>query len=127
MVKKYKICLLIDDNPLDNYTHELLIYKTNFANDVVALESGEEALLALKTGSIKPDVIFLDINMPVMNGFEFLEKYAKLDLNKESVKIFTLSSSLNPLDIDRANQSPYISKYIQKTLTEEKLQELMKF
>ena len=127
MVTKYKICLLIDDNPLDNYTHELLIHKTNFANDVVALESCEEALLALKTGSIKPDVIFLDINMPVMNGFEFLEKYAKLDLNKERVKIFTLSSSLNPLDIDRANQSPYISKYIQKTLTEEKLQELMKF
>src|SRR4051812_28038502 len=80
MITPFQIWLLIDDNPLDNYINSLLIQKNNFASEVIALESSEEALFELQVGTIKPDVIFLDINMPVLNGFEFLAKYAKLDI-----------------------------------------------
>lgn len=118
----FQTCLLIDDNPLDNYINTLMIQRTNFANNVIALESSEEALIELKMGTIKPDIIFLDINMPVLNGFEFLAKYASLDINKDNTKIFVLSSSLNPSDLYRALNTLYVTNFIEKTLNTEKLQ-----
>ena len=125
MSTSFQTCLLIDDNPLDNYINTKLIQNVNFANEVLAFESPVDALLALKEGNIKPDVIFLDINMPTMNGFEFLREYANLHISKDNIKLCVLSSSINPEDEDRAIRSPYVTKYIQKNLKEEKLQELM--
>ena len=124
MITPFQTCLLIDDNSLDNYINSLLIQKHNFASEVIALESSEEALFELKVGTIKPDVIFLDINMPVLNGFEFLAKYANLDIQKDNAKIFVLSSSLNPADLYRAINTPYVSNFIEKTLNGDKLQEI---
>ncbi len=125
MSTSFQTCLLIDDNPLDNYINTKLIQNVNFANEVLAFESPVDALFALKEGNIKPDVIFLDINMPVMNGFEFLMEYASLNITKDNIKLCVLSSSINPEDEDRALRSPYVTKYIQKNLKEEKLQELL--
>ena len=125
MSTSFQTCLLIDDNPLDNYINTKLIQNVNFANEVLAFESPVDALLALKEGNIKPDVIFLDINMPTMNGFEFLREYANLHISKDNIKVCVLSSSINPEDEDRAIRSPYVTTYIQKNLKEEKLQELM--
>ena len=125
MSTSFQTCLLIDDNPLDNYINTKLIQNVNFANEILAFESPVDALLALKEGNIKPDVIFLDINMPVMNGFEFLMEYANLHISKDNIKVCVLSSSINPEDEDRAIRSPYVTTYIQKNLKEEKLQELM--
>ena len=125
MSTSFQTCLLIDDNPLDNYINTKLIQNVNFANEVLAFESPVDALLALKEGNIKPDVIFLDINMPVMNGFEFLREYANLHISKDNIKVCVLSSSINPEDEDSAIRSPYVTTYIQKNLKEEKLQELM--
>ena len=124
MITPFQTCLLIDDNPLDNYINSLLIQKNNFASEVISLESSEEALFELKIGTIKPDVIFLDINMPVLNGFEFLAKYAKLDIKKGNTKIFVLSSSLNPADLYRAVNTPYVTNFIEKTLNGDKLLEI---
>lgn len=125
MITSFQTCLLIDDNPLDNYINTRLIRKLNFAIEVIAFESPVEALTALKNGYIKPDVIFLDINMPGMSGFEFLMEYENLQITKDKIKLCVLSSSINPEDEDRAIQSPYVTKYIQKNLKEEKLQELI--
>ena len=125
MSTSFQTCLLIDDNPLDNYINTKLIQNVNFANEILAFESPVDALLALKEGNIKPDVIFLDINMPTMNGFEFLREYANLHISKDNIKLCVLSSSINPEDEDRAIRSPYVTTYIQKNLKEEKLQELM--
>ena len=125
MSTSFQTCLLIDDNPLDNYINTKLIQNVNFANEILAFESPVDALLALKEGNIKPDVIFLDINMPTMNGFEFLREYANLHISKDNIKVCVLSSSINPEDEDRAIRSPYVTTYIQKNLKEEKLQELM--
>ena len=124
MITPFQTCLLIDDNPLDNYINSLLIQKNNFASEVISLESSEEALFELKIGTIKPDVLFLDINMPVLNGFEFLAKYANLDIQKDNTKIFVLSSSLNPADLYRAINTPYVTNFIEKTLNRDKLLEI---
>jgi CheY-like chemotaxis protein len=118
-------CLLIDDNPLDNFINTLLIMKTEFASEVVSFESAKEALLKLGDGTLKPDIIFLDLNMPVMNGFQFLIEYANLNIIKENTKLFVLSTSLNPADLHRAEHSPYVTKFIEKTLTWDKLQAII--
>ena len=125
MSTSFQTCLLIDDNPLDKYINTKLIQNVNFAYEILAFESPVDALLALKEGNIKPDVIFLDINMPTMNGFEFLREYANLHISKDNIKVCVLSSSINPEDEDSAIRSPYVSNYIQKNLKEEKLQELI--
>jgi len=70
-------------------------------------------------------VIFLDISMPLLNGFEFLEEYGKLNINKNGVKIFMLTSSLDPSDEKRASENKYLTSYIQKPLTMQVLDKLL--
>lgn len=70
--------MLIDDNKVDNFFHERIIKKNDVAETIIIKESGEEALMHLNTNEIlKPDVIFLDINMPGMSGWEFIEEYIR--------------------------------------------------
>jgi CheY-like chemotaxis protein len=125
MITPFSNCLLIDDNPLDNFINTLLIMKTEFASEVISFESGKEALQKLGDGTLKPDIIFLDLNMPVMDGFQFLIEYANLSIIKDNTKLFVLSTSLNPADLHRAEHSPYVTKFIEKTLTWDKLQAII--
>lgn len=120
MNARFHTCLLIDDNPLENFINANLILRGNFANEVIASESTEEALNLIRKQAVRPDVIFLDIRMPVMDGFKFLKEYAKIDPN-DNIRIFMLSSSCNPRDIANAENSKYVTKFIQKPLTSEKL------
>lgn len=126
MNARFHTCLLIDDNPLENFINANLILRGNFADEVMAFESTEEALNLIRNQAIHPDVIFLDIRMPVMDGFKFLREYAKIDAN-DNTTIFMLSSSCNPRDIANATNSKYITKFIQKPLTSEKLSEQQSF
>src|SRR4051812_10225596 len=104
MNARFHTCLLIDDNPLENFINANLILRGNFADEVIAVESTEEALNLILEHAIHPNVIFLDIRMPVMDGFKFLKEYAKID-SKENTEIFMLSSSCNPRDIENAENS----------------------
>src|SRR5476649_1421687 len=99
MTVSYNTCLLIDDNYIDNFVTRKLLESSKFAENIVVKQSPAEAIQALREGSVKPDVIFLDIRMPLMNGFEFLDEYDKLTIDKTGVKIFLLSSSFDPTDI----------------------------
>ena len=120
----YKICLLIDDNYIDNFVTRRILESGNFAEQVIVRQSPAEAMQSLKEGSIKPDVIFLDIRMPLMSGFEFLQEYDKLDEDAKGAKIFMLSSSLDPTDIKRSGENKYITQFINKPLTHKILEEL---
>lgn len=120
-------CLLIDDNPLDNYINSKILERNNFADDILISQYPEDVLNSLKDGSLHPDVIFLDIRMPVCDGFQFLNEYAKIDFDKKNTKIFILSSSIDPSDLDRAANNKYVTKYITKALSSEVLASLSKY
>jgi len=120
----FKTCLLIDDNYIDNFVTRKILQNSNFAETIVVVRSADEAIVSLREGSVKPDVIFLDVRMPVMSGFEFLDEYDKIDIYKEDIKIFMLSSSLDPLDLRKSSDNKYISQFIHKPLTQKVLEEL---
>jgi CheY-like chemotaxis protein len=132
-MKKYKnlnCILLIDDDEITNYLNKMLIKNTETEVHVHTALNGLHALKFL-TGSNDseakkscpvPDLIFLDINMPRMNGWEFLEEYNKLEeMNKAGVIIAMLTSSSNVDDIYTARQEFHLKEYIYKPLTSEKL------
>ncbi len=120
----FKTCLLIDDNYIDNFVTRKTLEGSNFAKEIVILRSANDAITSLKNGQVQPDVIFLDIRMPLMSGFEFLDEYEKIDINKDDIKIFMLSSSLDPLDMRKSSDNKYITQFIHKPLTQKALEEL---
>jgi CheY-like chemotaxis protein len=125
MNKKLKCIMLIDDNPDDNFYHERVIRKSESAEKVIAMTDAAEALKFLQsqtTEEPKPDLIFLDINMPGMNGIEFLYEYGKL-ANRAVVVMLTTSE--NPDDKQRASATKAISDFRTKPLSKEMLGEIV--
>jgi CheY-like chemotaxis protein len=120
----FETCLLIDDNYIDNFVTRKILEASNFCENIVVVRSAGEAIKSLSEGLVKPDAIFLDVRMPLMSGFEFLEEYDKIDMDKENIKIFMLSSSLDPLDLRKSSDNKYITQFIHKPLTQKALEEL---
>src|SRR5688500_247546 len=126
---KCKNVLLVDEDQIDNFINERMILSTNFADEVTVKFSAMAALdhlRALKKEDAEfPAIIFLDLNMPIMDGFGFLDEVAKdNELSKHIVsksKIIVLSSSISPADIDRASANPFVFKYLNKPLSEKYL------
>jgi|ERR1043166_2888849 CheY-like chemotaxis protein len=127
MKKKLKCILLVDDNNDDNFFHKIIIKKADVAESIQVAENGLEALEFLKKeGQIIPELIFLDINMPKMNGWEFLEEYGKLDPKcKARITIMMLTTSANPDDIEKARHIQDVTGFRTKPLTEEMLSEII--
>ncbi|MEZ0610074.1 response regulator [Fibrella sp. WM1] len=130
MKKNLSCVLLIDDDPDDNYIHQLVIDDWGRCDAVRVAESGPDALAYLNDSAspdyIRPEVILLDINMPGMNGFEFLEEYHQLPENlKSNVVVMMLTTSLNPADVNRAGQYNEVTGYRNKPLTKAMLEEVV--
>lgn len=122
---KYQLCLLIDDNYIDNMINRKIIENEFFAQKVIVSESAEDALENLKNGVYKPDVIFLDVRMPQMNAFEFLREYEKLKVDENHAPmIYILTSSLDPFDHRKVMESRYVTQFLYKPLTHQKLDEI---
>lgn len=118
---RYQIAMLIDDNELDNFINKKLIESENFATKVLIHASAQSALEELKknTGdkSALPDIIFLDIMMPHMDGFGFLEEFNKLpEAARGQSKIIMLSTSESFKDLNKANQDKNVYKFLNKPL-----------
>ncbi len=117
--------MLIDDNEIDIFITKRLLEFNNFSHSICSACSGRDALDQLKNHENLPDVIFLDLNMPVLNGFRFLKELSKLpDSVKKSVQVVVLTSSENKKDMKRATENPVVVKYISKPLTHEKIKDL---
>ncbi|MCW3127281.1 MAG: chemotaxis protein CheY [Bacteroidetes bacterium] len=115
--------MLVDDNPHDNFFHERAI-KANDAGDIVLTkESAADALECLRSDTDPhSDLIFLDINMPGMNGWEFLRAYSELDKTvQEQNIIIMLTTSEHPEDLKKTDKWNFVSDYITKPLTKEKM------
>jgi CheY-like chemotaxis protein len=125
MPNRFKTCLLIDDNYIDNFVTRKILESSNFADEIIVSDSAPAAIDFLREGEVKPDVIFLDIRMPMMGGFEFLQEFDKLNIEgKKDVKIFMLSSSLDPTDMRKSTNNKYITQFIHKPLTQKALDEI---
>jgi CheY-like chemotaxis protein len=130
MNKKLKCIMLVDDNPDDNFFHTRVIKKCNAAVLVVGKQNGRDALDYLKseahTNDEHPDLIFLDINMPGMNGWEFLEEYNKLEKEfKSKVVVIMLTTSYNPDDKLKVKAMNVAYDFKTKPLTKEMLDEVI--
>lgn len=124
-MQKLNCILLVDDDDITNFVHESLLEEADVTEEILVAKNGQEALNLLtqrfEESKEYPALIFLDINMPVMNGFEFLEKYQRLDESiKQSVHIVVLTTSLNIRDIERTRDTG-IADFLNKPLTYEKL------
>ena len=133
-MKKLNSILLVDDNPAENYYNKFIINELCFCNHIIVVGNGLKALEYLQkswqqnqTGSFpRPELIFLDINMPCMNGFEFLEEYKKLDQEfKSKIIIVMLVNSFDPDDRAKALQTKEVKEFFYKPLTHELIHQLL--
>jgi len=130
MKKAVKCALFIDDDKATNYIHKFIANKLSCFECVEIVSSAKEGLEYLKNAEIGenrvPDFIFLDINMPAMNGWDFLNNINEQSLTiKNKVKIFMLSSSSRSTDINKAKQYKLVSGFITKPLTENVLNDVV--
>jgi len=123
MSKKLKSVLLLDDNLATNYFHKKIIEKSNSVERVLEFRSGINALKYLEQDGIEPpELIMVDINMPIMSAWEFLEKLQKLKKeSKIKTKVILLSTSLSPADKEKADKIPLIKEVLLKPLTKDSI------
>src|SRR3954462_10243255 len=128
-VRTIDLVMLVDDNDTDNFISKRIVEITKFAKRVEVKNSGKSALDYLKENQSSaedlPNIIFLDINMPIVDGFVFLcefEKFSEVVRNK--CKVIILSSSDNKRDIDKIVNNNHVIKFITKPLTEVALDEI---
>jgi len=126
---KVDLVMLVDDNDTDNFLSKKVIEHAHFAHKIVIKNTGKSALEYLDENKELPerlpDIIFLDINMPIVDGFVFLFEYENFPVQiHEKCKVVILSSSNNRRDINRFLNNRFVTQFISKPLNEKALLEL---
>ena len=131
MNKQIDHILLVDDDFDDNYIHKMVINNTGLVKEVELANDGSEALEVLQGlwsqpyQPARPNIIFLDINMPKMNGWEVLNALNEMGEKDNRSMVVMLSTSQTPEDKQKAMAYPFVQGYLQKPLTEEALAEVV--
>jgi CheY-like chemotaxis protein len=131
--RKHRAVMLIDDNEIDNLINQKMIEAANISEHIFMHSGAKSAIEFLKNiekvgedaRHVLPEVIFLDIDMPLMDGFQFLDEFDKLtEATKEHCKIVMLTSSINPQDVNKSHKYSAVKQYINKPLTQKNLEKL---
>jgi len=124
--------LVIDDDPLNNLICRTVIARVSKGAQIKTFTKPEEGMSFIEAGDLeinteKPAILFLDINMPTMTGWEFLQYFEKLDeATKNKIKVFILSSSVDERDIERAESNKYVVDYLVKPLRMDAVDKILK-
>lgn len=129
-MKQVGIIFIVDDDKIYRYTTEKYIELLKLAKEVRTYSDGEEALNSIKenvnNADKLPDIILLDVNMPIMDGWDFIEEYTSLNPSPvKKITLYMVSSSIDERDRDRALKIAQITDYIVKPITEEYLIKLI--
>ncbi|RYC50459.1 response regulator [Flagellimonas olearia] len=121
---------IVDDDPIHLFGMKVLMKRLDFSNEVLVFQNGQEAidglLDRLGAGKPLPSVIFLDLNMPIKDGWGFLDDFVKIPHhNREKVTIYVVSSSIHPHDQERAKNYEVVGNYIIKPLNEQELKQVL--
>jgi len=126
--------LCVDDDPITLMLCKKVIIKSSFSNEIITSQNGEEALSYFNT--IKntdnknkriphPQLIFLDLNMPVMGGWEFLDHFNSQEFAEFStIKVIVLSSTIDPEDLEKSKQYPMVVDFLSKPISQSMLEYL---
>jgi CheY-like chemotaxis protein len=132
MQQRLNLILLVDDDDTTNHVNKRLLTRMNVAREIKVLTNGQEALNYLsqaqtpEAADLRPDLIFLDIKMPVMDGFTFLEAYNEVTEGPaEPIVILMLTSSASFYDLERLKSFPKVKKHLSKALTERDVKDIL--
>lgn len=128
-MKKIKTICIIDDDPIFRFGTKKMMETVLYSIKFLVFKNGKDAydnlLPQLQLNTNLPDVIFLDLNMPVMDGWQFLDELIKIPM-AENIPIYIVSSSVDSRDIKKAKTYKLVSKYIVKPFSVSKIQKLMR-
>lgn len=132
-MKQLECILLVDDDKATNFLNRRLLRKIEAAKEIQVVRNGSEAMeylekaVTFKTGFPRPDLILLDINMPMVDGWEFLERYADFsETYKASTVVVMLTTSLRESDQERVTQFKEVKDLIRKPLTQAAVEQILK-
>jgi CheY-like chemotaxis protein len=112
---------IVDDDEIFQFTTKIKFEKLGLVEDVMIFNDGEEAIQFIQSGNKEdmPEILLLDINMPIVDGWDFLELFEKVPKEKKQMmEILMLSSSINPDDVKRAEANAYVVDYITKPISD---------
>tara|TARA_R110002051_G_scaffold71624_4_gene129351 strand:+ start:14458 stop:14862 length:405 start_codon:yes stop_codon:yes gene_type:complete len=121
-MKNITTCCIIDDDPIFIYGTKRIMREINFAENIIVYNNGQEALDGLyaliKDEDSMPEIMFLDLNMPIMSGWEFLDEFKNYTSNNsKKTIIYIISSSVDPRDLERVKEYNEVTNYILKPIT----------
>jgi response regulator of citrate/malate metabolism len=109
--------LLLDDDPIVNVINEQLFRKYNAAKQYIICRASKEAIDYIEQSPTLPEIIIIDLNIPLVNGFSFLDRFHSRFEQADKLAVYILTSSINPDDFNKAMSYPFVKDYLKKPLT----------